>query len=209
MIGKPYSRLPVPARKTTGPVKYDIRSVRKRTYEELLTLRLTEEEANSVDRFPVSMILEDIRSLYNVGSIFRSADSFRVQELILTGFTPAPPRKEISKTALGADATVPHQQFTGREERWMDSVAAVKHMKERGWTVLALEITTDSRPLSELQPADYPLCIVAGNELNGISEQALAECDGALEIPMHGVKHSLNVAVASGIAMYEAVRQLP
>jgi 23S rRNA (guanosine2251-2'-O)-methyltransferase len=129
--------------------------------------------------------------------------------LLLTGFTPLPPRKEIAKTALGADKTVPWRSFQHAPERWMDTVDAIRVMKEGGWKVLALEITTDPRTLDSLRPDDYPLCLVVGNELTGISPQALAACDGSMEIAMHGVKHSLNVAVAAGIAMYEAVRQQP
>ena len=103
---------------------YDIRCVRKLTHEELITRRLTDEEARSTSRHPISVILEDIRSLYNVGSIFRSADAFLVQELVLCGFTPTPPRKEIAKTALGADETVP---WTAAET----SLEAITH-QERG-----------------------------------------------------------------------------
>ena len=188
---------------------YDIRRVRKRTYEELVALRLGEDEAARSARFPVAMILEDIRSLYNVGSIFRSADAFRLSELILTGFTPTPPRKEISKTALGADRTVPWRSFNEHSDRWRNTVDAITTMREGGWHTLALEITTKPQPLDMLTSEQYPLCIVVGNELTGISPQALDACEGAIEIPMYGVKHSLNVAVAAGIAMFEAVRQLP
>jgi len=188
---------------------YDIRAVRKRTYDELLTQRLNEADATTVERFPVSLILEDIRSLYNVGSIFRSADAFRLSELILTGFTPTPPRKEIAKTALGADRTVPWRSFAGNDERSQNTVDAILDMRAKGWHVFALEITTEPKPLDTLTSQHYPLCIVVGNELTGVSPEALKICEGALEIPMHGVKHSLNVAVAAGIAMYEAVRQLP
>ncbi len=189
-------------RRFIGRVKYDIRRVRKLTYEELLAQRLSDEQVHQVPRHPIAVILEDIRSLYNVGSIFRSADAFLVQELILTGFTPTPPRKEIAKTALGADLSVP----------WTSSASAVDAVRERadaGWTVLALELAHDALPMASLAAHHYPLCLVVGNELTGVSAEVLQACHGAVQIPMFGVKHSLNVAVATGIALYEAVRQLP
>lgn len=176
--------------------------MRKLTHEELVTQRLTDAQARSVERYPIALILEDVRSLYNVGSIFRTADAFLVQELVLCGFTPTPPRKEIAKTALGADATVPWSAAPTAEE-------AIREKHASGWTVLALELTTDPVPMAGLPAGHYPLCLVVGNELTGISTAALHACDGSVAIPMHGVKHSLNVAVATGIALYEAVRQLP
>ena len=183
-------------------VKYDIRRVRKLTHEELVAQRLTDDEARAISRYPIAVILEDIRSLYNVGSIFRTADAFRVQELVLCGFTPTPPRKEIAKTALGADATVPWSAADS-------AVEAITAKKAAGWTVLALELTDDPAQMAGLLANHYPLCLVVGNELTGVSAEALAACHGSVAIPMHGVKHSLNVAVATGIALYEAVRQLP
>lgn len=155
------------------------------------------------------MVLEDIRSLYNVGSIFRSADAFLMNELVLTGYTPTPPRKEIAKTALGADATVPWRSVSDQEDRSQNAVQVIQDLKAGGWNVFALEITTKPKPLNQISQDMYPLCIVVGNELTGVSPEALSVCDGALEIGMFGVKHSLNVAVAAGIAMYEAVRQQP
>jgi 23S rRNA (guanosine2251-2'-O)-methyltransferase len=172
----------------------------KRTYNELLELRLKEDEVQSTKRHPVTVILDNIRSLYNVGSIFRTADAMWIEELILCGFTPSPPRKEIEKTALGAIHTVPW--------RYIDSaVSAVKEMKAKGKTCFAVELTQHSRPHTTLTPNDYPCCLVLGNELTGIQDSVLSECNSALEIPMFGTKHSLNVAVAGGIIMTEAVLQ--
>jgi tRNA G18 (ribose-2'-O)-methylase SpoU len=140
--------------------------------------------------------------MYNVGSIFRTADAMRVERVILTGYTPQPPRPEISKTALGADLTVPWSY----ERSITDAIVALRH---GGTTVIAVELTTTSVPvanLSTLLPAASPSCaLVLGNELTGVSDEVLALCDGAVEIPMYGVKHSLNVAVAAGIALYEAI----
>jgi tRNA G18 (ribose-2'-O)-methylase SpoU len=204
---------------------YDIRTMRKLTHRELVEQRLSAEQAATVDRFPLTVVLDDIRSLYNVGCIFRSADAFRVQQLVLTGFTPTPPRKEISKTALGADETVPWIYVPTAEE-------AVTQLKEKGAKVLALELTNDASPIASignrelgtgnskpgtwhlapgtwhLAPGTWHLALVLGNELTGVKQSVLDLCDGAVMIPMYGVKHSLNVAVAAGIAMYEAVRGL-
>lgn len=197
---------------------YDIRTMRKLTHRELVEQRLTAEQAATVDRFPLIVVLDDIRSLYNVGSIFRSADAFRVQQLVLTGFTPTPPRKEISKTALGADETVPWIYVPTAEE-------AVTQLKEKGAKVLALELTQNASSIASIgnrelgtgnsnpgtwhmAPGTWHLALVLGNELTGVKQSVLDLCDGAVMIPMYGVKHSLNVAVAAGIAMYEAVRGL-
>ncbi len=173
--------------------------MRKLVHAELLQRRLTAEEARQQDdRHPLSFILHNVRSLYNVGSIFRSADALALQELLLCGYTPRPPRSEIAKTALGADEIVP---WSG----WDSAVEAVRREKRAGRTVLALELTDAGRPYDELHAADFPLTLVLGNELSGIDDELLAECDGAVEIPMFGVKHSFNVSVAAGIAGAAAV----
>lgn len=175
--------------------------MRKLTHQELLAQRLTPEQAESVRRFPITIVLDDIRSLYNVGSIFRSADAFRVQQLVLTGFTPTPPRKEISKTALGADETVPWIYVPTAAE-------AVTTLKDQGAKVLAVELTHNASCIMHHEFGIMHHALVFGNELTGVKQDVLDLCDGAVMIPMYGVKHSLNVAVAAGIAMYEAVRGL-
>jgi len=174
---------------------------RKLTHTELLAERLTLAEAQSVERHPITLLLHNIRSLYNVGSIFRTADAGLAQNLLLTGYTPTPPRKEIAKTALGADQTVAWQYFSTTQQ-------AIEHLRQQmpAVTILAVELAECSRSLYELSRADFPLCLVLGNEITGIDDDILALCDGAVEIPMYGVKHSLNVSVATGIALFEAVR---
>jgi tRNA G18 (ribose-2'-O)-methylase SpoU len=176
----------------------------KLTHAELLAQRLTNEQALGITRHPVSLMLHNIRSLYNVGSIFRTADAGLAQNLLLSGYTPYPPRKEIAKTALGAVDSVPWQ-FVGQSTN--DAVRAVQQLKAAGTTVLALELTTHGRSLYDLTAKDFPLCLVLGNEISGVEEELLRECNGAMEIPMYGVKHSLNVSVAAGIALFEAVRR--
>lgn len=174
--------------------------MKKLTHKEILDERLTPEEALVSDKFPISLILHNIRSLYNVGSLFRTSDSANVNELILCGFTPRPPRKEIEKTALGAVDSVKWKYFE-------DIKDAIKEQKAKGVKVIALELTDKKRDYTSLEKNDYPLCLVLGNELVGIDDDILELCDDAVEIPMFGVKHSLNVSVSAGIAVYEAVRK--
>jgi 23S rRNA (guanosine2251-2'-O)-methyltransferase len=172
----------------------------KLIHAEILEQRLTPEEAIATKRHPVAGVIEDVRSLYNVGSCFRTADAMLLERLVLTGYTPTPPRKEIAKTALGATETVPWEYIR-------DPVEAIRRLKETGYRVYALEITSNSQPLGQLVDPGYPLALVVGNEIAGVGQASLDECDGAIEIPMFGVKHSLNVAVAFGIAAWELVKR--
>lgn len=174
--------------------------LKKLIHSEILKLRLSNEQALSAERHPVSLIVHNVRSLYNVGSIFRTCDSALISELVLCGFTPHPPRKEIEKTALGAVDSVPwHYE--------KDIFKAINSFKERNIRVVALEITDKQRTYDSLQLEDYPLCIVVGNEITGLDDPILNACDDAIEIPMYGVKHSLNVSVATGIAVFESIRK--
>lgn len=173
--------------------------MRKLLHSEILRLRLNQEQLPYVSRNPIYLMLYNIRSLYNVGSIFRTADAALVSELILTGFTPYPPRKEIEKTALGADKTVPWRYFKEHND-------AIAYLKERRIKIFALEITDTGKPYYSISADEFPLCIILGNELTGIDNDILALCDDSIEIPMYGVKHSLNVSVAAGIAAFEAIK---
>ena len=173
--------------------------MRKLTHAEILGERLTPQEAMHISRNPVSLIASNIRSMYNVGSLFRTCDSARAAELMLCGFTPSPPRKEILKTALGSVDSVPWKYFESTLE-------AIKYQKEKNIKVIAVELTNKKRSYSSLEKKEYPLCLVVGNELSGLDDEVVAACDDAIEIPMHGVKHSLNVSVASGIVLFEAIR---
>jgi 23S rRNA (guanosine2251-2'-O)-methyltransferase len=177
----------------------------KLTYGEIQKNRLTEEAAAaSIRRLPVIAILEDIRSLYNVGSIFRTADGAHLEAIYTVGYTPHPPRKEIDKTALGATRTVPHKHFETIAEAV--SAARVAGSPPSTRKVASLEITSNSRSIFEISKEDFPLAIVIGNEITGVSDAAIALSDFTLEIPMLGAKHSLNVAVAFGVAAFECVR---
>lgn len=173
--------------------------MKKLTYDEISKKRTSADEIAGLRRLPLFAIAENIRSLYNVGSIFRTADAVLLGKLILTGYTPTPPRKEIEKTALGATSTVPW-------EYCKDPVDAIRAVRTSGVRVVCLEHTDRSVPYTTLQPTDFPLCLVLGNEITGISQRVLDESEGAIEIPMQGIKHSLNVAVAFGIAVYELAR---
>ncbi|OGU42203.1 MAG: RNA methyltransferase [Ignavibacteria bacterium GWB2_35_12] len=173
--------------------------MKKLLHSEILKERLTAEESLSIDRHPISLMIVNVRSLYNVGSIFRTADSARLSQLILCGYTPYPPRKEIDKTALGATESVPWKYYKTAKN-------AISELKSKGIKVIAVEITDKKRSYDTLTKSDFPLCLVLGNELTGLDDKVLSECDDAIEIPMFGVKHSLNVSVAAGIVTFEAVR---
>ena len=173
--------------------------MKKLTHSEILKERLETEEALKIERHPVYVLLSNIRSLYNVGSIFRTCDSALISELILCGFTPHPPREEIEKTALGAVDSVPWKYFKSEIEGF-------DYLRSKGVRIIALEITNKKREYTALTSADFPLCLVLGNELTGLDADVIAACDDAVEIPMYGVKHSLNVSVAAGISIFEAVR---
>lgn len=161
--------------------------------------RLTPEEWAASSRHPVTLMLHNIRSMYNVGSMFRTADAAGIDKIVITGYTATPPRKEIDKTALGAQETVPWRHFA-------DPLEAIAVLKAEGNKVFGLEIAENSRTFSSLRPEEYPLVLLVGNEVAGIGDDLLAHCDGVLEIPQYGIKHSLNVAVAAGVALFECVR---
>jgi len=175
--------------------------MRKLLHQEILRKRLTVDESKAAVRNPVSLMLYNVRSLYNVGSIFRTADSGLAKELILCGYTPHPPRKEIEKTALGAVDCVPWRYFK-------DTSEAISTLKKEGNKIIALEITDSQKSYDSLDIYEFPVCFILGNELSGIDDDIIKLCDDAVEIPMYGVKHSLNVSVAAGIILFEAIRIL-
>ena len=173
--------------------------MRKLLHTELLEKRLSHDMAISAKKHPIILIVDSVRSAYNIGSIFRSADSAGIEKIILCGYCPIPPREDISKTALDADSTVTWEYVKQCKD-------AIHDCKEKGFTVLAVELTDAGISYDALEARHYPLALVVGNEVSGIDDECIVLCDGAIEIPMYGVKHSLNVAVASGIILYEAVR---
>ena len=171
-------------------------------------LKITEMERLSADdyrtsaKLPLILVLDSIRSMNNIGSIFRSADAFRIEGLILCGITAQPPHPDIHKTALGAEESVPWHYSSSALE-------AVRELQTKGYTVLALEQAHESLRLDHFVPepgARYAL--VLGNEVKGVAEEVVAAADHCLEIPQYGTKHSLNVSVAAGVALWQLAHPL-
>lgn len=142
----------------------------------------------------IILLAHNIRSLWNVGSFFRSADCFAVKKIYLTGYTGTPPRREISKTAIGAEEWIPW-------EYEKDPMSVIHSLKKDGYTIVGLEITNSSINISSFTPPKN-MCLVLGNEVQGLSDELLALCDDVVHIPMQGKKESLNVSVATGIALH-------
>ena len=172
--------------------------MRKLTMEELN--RLSKEQYDEVEKLPVIVVLDNIRSLSNVGAVFRSADAFRIGKLFLCGITACPPHREIHKTALGADETVPWRYFPTTEE-------ACRLLKELNYRIIAVEQVEGSVMLQDFQ-VEPRTAFVLGNEVDGVSDAVLPFCEGALEIPQEGTKHSLNVSVCAGIIMWHCFKQI-
>jgi tRNA G18 (ribose-2'-O)-methylase SpoU len=157
-------------------------------------------EFRESEKTPVVVVMDNIRSMHNVGSVFRTADAFLLRGIYLCGYTPQPPHRDIHKTALGAEETVDWQYFATTAE-------AVRSLKSEGYVVFAVEQTEGSVPLQEFSVGHKgPLAVVFGNEVDGVGEEALALCDGSVEIPQWGMKHSLNISIAAGIVLWELVR---
>ncbi len=152
-----------------------------------------------IDRLPVAVLLDDVRSLYNVGAFFRTADAAAVERLYLCGITGRPPKKPISKTALGAEETVAWEHSWGAD-------AVARGLRERGYGIAAVETSLRAVDLYDWKPA-FPVCVIFGNEVEGIRPELAALCDTHVRIPMLGLKHSLNVATAGGVVIYELLRK--
>ena len=152
-----------------------------------------------MDKLPVAVLLDNVRSMYNVGSVFRTSDAFLISEVILCGITGCPPHPEITKTALGAD-----QSVKWRYEK--NALKAVEDMKKDGWEICVLEQAHSSVSLQYFKTEpDKKYLLVAGNEVEGVNQSIVDISDVILEIPQHGVKHSLNVSVSVGIALWQMV----
>jgi tRNA G18 (ribose-2'-O)-methylase SpoU len=174
--------------------------MKKLSMEELQ--RKSIEEFKISEKIPLIIILDNVRSLLNVGSVFRTADAFSVEAIFLCGITGTPPNKEIQKTALGATDSVNWEYFKTTED-------AVQLLKERGFGVYGIEQVENSINLKDFKiEQNRKLAIVFGNEVSGVSSEVLALCNGVIEIPQTGTKHSLNVSVSAGILVWEIFRQL-
>jgi 23S rRNA (guanosine2251-2'-O)-methyltransferase len=164
--------------------------------------RISPEEYKVASKIPVCLVLDNVRSLHNVGSAFRTADGFLIEKIYLTGITGTPPNREIQKTALGATESVPWEYIS-------DPGQAVRQLKAEGYTIIVIEQTTESQSLDAFQSnTQSKYALVFGNEVNGVSESVINEADLALEIPQGGSKHSLNVSVCLGIVVWHIFRQL-
>ncbi|AQX08974.1 MULTISPECIES: RNA methyltransferase [Elizabethkingia] len=154
------------------------------------------------EKIPVIVLLDSIRSMNNVGAVFRTADAFIIEKVVLCGITPQPPHREIHKAALGATESVDWYYEK-------DVTDALQKLKSEGYKILAIEQTTGSIALNEqIISKDEKYVVIMGNEVDGVSDEALALCDGFIEIPQLGTKHSLNVSVCAGIIMWEFFKNL-
>jgi tRNA G18 (ribose-2'-O)-methylase SpoU len=170
--------------------------MKKLTHDQISQNRSTLETLHLVNKLPVYVLLDSIRSNYNVGSIFRTSDGAMIEKLYLCGYTPHPPKKEILKTALGAIDSVNWEYVDDPKE-------VILKLKKQGVKICALELTESSVEYYKFEESPFPLCLVVGNEITGVSQNLLDLCDLSIEIPQYGIKQSLNVAVAYGIAIFE------
>tara|TARA_Y100001936_G_scaffold84810_1_gene83303 strand:+ start:6658 stop:7200 length:543 start_codon:yes stop_codon:yes gene_type:complete len=170
----------------------------KRNNDDIKADRPTLDEVKFIPRIPMYFLLENIRSAYNVGSIFRTADGMGAKKIFLSGYTCKPSQKDLSKTALGAELAIPWEHND-------NPVLLANQIKKQGIQLVLLEHTKKSQSIYNLD-WQFPLCVVLGNEVEGVSEELIALCDTHVEIPMRGIKQSLNVATAAGIIGYEMLR---
>ena len=162
--------------------------------------RISLKEYQSIKKNSIVVVLDNIRSLHNVGSFFRTCDAFAIEKLILTGITATPPHKEIRKTALGASESVAWSYEK-------DCVKVINQYKALGYQPWAIEQTKNSIPLNEFKDLSHPLVLVFGNEVEGVSQKVIDKCNGSIEIPQYGTKHSLNVSVSGGIVLWEIIKK--
>jgi 23S rRNA (guanosine2251-2'-O)-methyltransferase len=158
--------------------------------------RVSTEEFKAIVKLPIIVVLDDVRSMHNVGSVFRTSDGFKVEKIVLGGITPTPPQPEIEKTALGSTESV---EWCHRD----DLVSFVLESKKEGYRSIAFEHTSKSIALTEYVMSQQKVVLVFGNEIKGVSQEVLEVCDEILEIPQFGTKHSFNIAVSAGIGIWE------
>lgn len=171
--------------------------MRKLSMEELN--RKSVEEFKQSEKIPVVVVLENIRSAYNVGSVFRTADAFLLEAIYICGYTAYPPHKEIKKTALGAEDTVHWKHFKQITE-------AIAQLRQEGYKVYSVEQAENSIALNQFQTGKEKIAVIFGNEVTGVEQSTIALTDGCIEIPQLGMKHSLNISVAAGVVLWELVR---
>ena len=165
--------------------------------------RLSAEEAKTTTKLPLVVVLDNVRSMHNVGSVFRTSDAFRMERIILCGYTPQPPHRDIHKTALGATETVTWSYAA-------NTIEAVQALRNEGYMLVAIEQTSASQQLSHFDwDGKKPLALIFGNEVEGVQQAVIDGCDAAIEIPQAGSKHSLNISVAAGIVLYHFFSKTP
>ena len=175
--------------------------MRKLSHSEIKAERKDLTNIHEFKRNPVYVLCDSIRSIFNVGAIFRASDGAFIEKIFLTGYTPYPPRKEIEKIALGATLSVPWEYVK-------DPLEVIRRLKAESIKICSLELTDKPKMVWDLTKDDFPLCLVLGNEISGVSKELIDESDFSVELPMQGIKQSLNVSVATGIALYEMIRIL-
>lgn len=165
--------------------------------------RISVDEFRASEKMPLIVVLDDVRSMHNVGSVFRTCDAFRATGVFLCGITATPPQNEIHKTALGAEESVDWQYFADARE-------AVSHLHDNGFKVYAVEQCKGSTmlPRADIAEPGGRYAVIMGNEVHGVHQEVIDMCDGCLEIPQYGTKHSMNVSVTAGIIIWEFARQL-
>lgn len=162
--------------------------------------RLSVEDFQQVTKNPIRLVLDNIRSHHNVGSIFRTSDALAIEGIDLCGYTPIPPHREIHKTALGATESVSWAHFEKTTDR-------IQQLLNEGYSVFALEQTEDSTTLQDLSVLENtPIAVVLGNEVSGVDQEVIDLCKGVIEIPQFGTKHSFNVSVSTGILLWELTK---
>lgn len=172
----------------------------KKTMEELD--RKSAEEMGLAQKNPIIIILDDVRSMQNVGAIFRTADAFAAEAIYLCGYTPTPPHRDIHKTALGATETVQWQHYA-------DTASAINAAKEKGYRIYSVEQTHNSSTLQNIEACkNNPIALIFGNEVNGVSDEALSQSEQCIEIPQWGSKHSLNISVSVGVVVWDLVAKM-
>ncbi len=162
--------------------------------------RLSVSEFKAAEKKPIVLVLDNVRSLNNVGSAFRTADAFLVEKVLLCGVTGTPPNKEIEKTALGATSSVTWLHFK-------TTLEAMEHLRSDNYRLFAVEQTENSIPLHEVKKNDEKTALIFGNEVYGVEQAVIDRCDAVIEIPQLGTKHSLNISVSIGIVLWELMRE--
>ncbi len=159
--------------------------------------RLSVSQFREIDKIPVVVVLDNIRSQHNIGSVFRTADAFRIESIHLCGITATPPNREIQKTALGATESVNWKYYSTTMESLIE-------LKKQGYSIIAIEQADESKPINEFKPQIInKMALVFGNEVYGVQDEVMSICDDCIEIPQYGTKHSLNVSVSAGIVIWD------